>query len=67
MGKKGLTGTLYQVAVLPATVRELVEAVYNQKYLKQEEALEIADYLDEKYNISPYVPTNSPPLSKDGE
>lgn len=53
---KGLTGDLYEIKVLPSTVRELVEAIQNQPDLSKEDALEMADYLDNKYKISPYVP-----------
>lgn len=55
----GLTGTIYEMSVLPATVRELVEAIQNQPDLSKEDALDMADYFDEKYNISPNVPVNS--------
>lgn len=54
--KDGVTGDLYEISVLPATCRELVDAIYKQKDLSRSEAREMADYLDEKFNISPYVP-----------
>lgn len=58
--KKGLTGNLYEINVLPSTVRELVDAIYNQPGFTNTEAFEIADYFDDKYNISPNVPVNKP-------
>lgn len=54
--KTGLTTTLYEVNVLPNTARQLVEAMRDQKDLSIEEALEMADYLDKRYNMSDYVP-----------
>lgn len=52
---KGLTGKLYGVAVLPNTASELVEAIYKQK-LSEAEALEMAQYLDKRYDMTSYVP-----------
>jgi hypothetical protein len=56
MTKKGLTAKVYEVKVLPNTARQLVEAMRDQKDLSIEEALEMADYLDERYKMSDFVP-----------
>ena len=53
----GVTGSLYSIAVLPNTARQLVDAIYKQKDLKRSEAREMADYLDERYGMSDFVPT----------
>ena len=58
MSKDGLTGEVYGMVILPSTVRELVEAIYNQPDLPVSDVFDMADYLDQKYKISPYVPPN---------
>lgn len=60
MSEDGLTVDLYEISVLPNTARQLVEAIRDQKDLKMEEALEMADYLDERYGMSDYIPANQP-------
>lgn len=54
---KGLVGDLYGISVLPNTATELAKAIYEQKDLSKEEAMEMAAYLDERYNMTGFVPT----------
>lgn len=56
MKKNGLVAKVYEISVLPNTARQLVEAIRDQKDLSMDEALEMADYLDERYKMSDYVP-----------
>lgn len=58
MSEDGLLGMVYEIKVLPNTARQLVEAIRDQKDLSMEEALEMADYLDDRYGMSDYVPSN---------
>lgn len=60
---KGLTVDVYSINVLPNTARQLVEAIRDQKKLKIEEALEMADYLDKLYGMSDFVPKSVPKFS----
>jgi hypothetical protein len=49
--KKGLTGNLYAIKVLPETIEELVIAIFDQKgkdKISRQDALDMADYLDRK-------------------
>jgi len=56
MSEDGLTGNVYEIKVLPNTASQLVEAIYKQKDLSRAEAREMAQYLDDRYNMSDYVP-----------
>lgn len=57
----GLVGSLYEIKTLPNTALQLVNAIYKQKDLSRAEAREMAEYLDERYGMSDYVPTFEPP------
>ena len=56
---KGVTGNMYEVKVLPSTASQLLEAVYTQKDLSRAEAREMAQYLDDKYDMTEYIPIKS--------
>jgi hypothetical protein len=56
--KKGITGDVYEISVLPNTATELAEAIYNQKDLSKKDAMDMAGYLDKRYGMSGFVPTN---------
>jgi hypothetical protein len=58
MSEDELVVKVYEVNTLPNTARQLVEAIRDQKDLSMDEALEMADYLDERYKMSDYVPVN---------
>lgn len=55
--KDGITGTLYEVTVLPNTIEELVVAIYDQKgkhKVSRQDALDMADFLErERYTKKP--------------
>lgn len=57
---KGLTGKLYEIKVLPNTATQLAEAILTQKELTKEEIMDMAGYLDKRYNMSDYVPKTPP-------
>ena len=65
--KKGLQGRVYGISVLPNTARQLVEAIQTQPDLSKENALEMADYLDQRYGMSDYIPTNHPTTNNNEE
>lgn len=54
--RPGLVGRMYEIRVLPNTASELAKAIYHQKGLSESEAMEMAEYLDNRYKMSGFVP-----------
>lgn len=55
---KGLEGRIFSISVLPNTATQLVKAIYTQNELSKKDAYDMAGYLDKRYKMSDYVPTN---------
>lgn len=56
----GLVGKIYGVKVLPNTATELAIAIYEQKDLSIEDAMDMALYLDDRYKMTGNIPTSRP-------